>query len=173
MLRTQENQDMSAQIDPRGPRFAATLTTVLLAVVLVTAPSTTATSLLAVQTVLFAIGAAVGVQRTPYAWLFKSLVRPRLGAPTELEDPQPPRFAQAVGLVFAAVALVGYLSGATLLGAIATGFALGAAFLNAAFGFCLGCEVYLLVRRIAPGRQRNNEENNDAGTRPATTEVSA
>ena len=138
------------QIDARGPRFAATLTTVVLAGVLLAAPSTVALVLLAAQTVVFAVGAVAGVQHTPYAWLFKSLVRPRLAPPTATEDPAPPRFAQGIGLVFAAVALVGYLSGATLLGAIATGFALGAAFLNAAFGFCLGCEVYLLVRRIAP-----------------------
>jgi hypothetical protein len=138
------------RIDPRGPRFAATLTTLLLAVVLITAPSPTATALLVVQTALFAAGALGGVQRTPYAWLFKRLVRPRLAPPTELEDAAPPRFAQTVGLVFALVALTGFLTGATPLGLVATGFALAAAFLNAAFGFCLGCEMYLLVRRARP-----------------------
>ncbi|MET0998195.1 MAG: DUF4395 family protein, partial [Marmoricola sp.] len=73
-----------------------------------------------------------------------------LSAPAHLEDPQPPRFAQAVGLVFVVVGLVGYLAGAPLVGAIATGFALAAALLNAVFGFCLGCEIYLLIRRIKP-----------------------
>ncbi|MGZ4438212.1 MAG: DUF4395 domain-containing protein [Nocardioidaceae bacterium] len=136
------------RIDPRGPRFAATLTTVLLAVALVAAPSTLTVVLLAVQTVLFALGAGLGIGRTPYAWAFKTFVRPRLGAPSELEDPEPPRFAQTVGLVFAVVALAGYLTGADLLGAVATGFALAAAFLNAAFGFCLGCELYLLGKRL-------------------------
>ena len=140
------------EIDPRGPRFAATLTTVVLAVALVTAPSHLTVVLLAVQLVVFAIGAVAGVQHTPYSWLFKTFLRPRLSPPTELEDAAPPRFAQGVGLVFAAVALVGYLTGVDLLGAIATGFALAAAFLNGAFGFCLGCEVYLLLRRIAPAR---------------------
>lgn len=144
--------DAVDRVDPRGPRFAATLTTVLLAVVLLTAPSPLATTLLVVQAVLFAAGAFAGVQRTPYAWLFKRLVRPRLGAPTELEDAAPPRFAQGVGLAFALVALAGFLAGATLLGLVATGFALAAAFLNAAFGFCLGCEVYLLGRRVLPHR---------------------
>ena len=138
------------QIDPRGPRFAATLTTLLLAVALVAAPSALTLVLLAVQTVLFALGAGLGIARTPYAWAFKTFVRPRLAAPTELEDPAPPRFAQAVGLAFAVVALAGYLTGATLLGSVATGFALAAAFLNAAFGFCLGCEVYLLAKRARP-----------------------
>ncbi len=143
---------MHTQIDPRGPQFNAMLTSVVLALTLITAPGTTGIVLLAVQTVLFATAVALGVQRTPAAYLFKTLVRPRLAAPTHLEDPQPPRFAQAVGLGFALVGLVGYLSGATLLGAVATGFALAAALLNAVFGFCLGCEMYLLIRRVAPAR---------------------
>ncbi|MCW2782033.1 MAG: hypothetical protein JWR35_2482 [Marmoricola sp.] len=137
-------------IDPRGPQFNAALTSVVLAVTLLTAPGPLGTTLIAVQTALFGIGVALGVQHTPAAYLFKKLVRPRLAAPSHLEDPQPPRFAQAVGLAFAVVALVGYLSGATLVGAIATGFALAAALLNAVFGFCLGCELYLLIRRFAP-----------------------
>ena len=136
-----------AQIDPRGARFAATLTAVVLAVALLAAPSALTVGLLAVQTVVFGIGAASGVQRTPYAWVFRTLVRPRLGPPGDLEDAAPPRFAHSVGLAFALLALAGYLTGADLLGAVATGFALAAAVLNAAFGFCLGCEVYLLVRR--------------------------
>lgn len=140
------------RIDPRGPRFAATLTTLVLAVVLLTAPSPTATVLLVVQAALFAAGALGGIQRTPYAWLFKRLVRPRLGPPGELEDAAPPRFAQTVGLAFALVALTGFLTGFTVLGLVATGFALAAAFLNAAFGFCLGCELYLLVRQALPNR---------------------
>jgi uncharacterized membrane protein YjdF len=135
------------RVDPRGPRVAATLTTVVLAVALVAAPSPLTTVLVAAQAVTFALGAVYGVQRTPYAWLFRTVVRPRLGAPRELEDAAPPRFAQAVGLVFAAVALAGYLSGLDLLGSVAAGLALAAAFLNAAFGLCLGCEVYLLLRR--------------------------
>ena len=143
---------MKSQIDPRGPQFNAMLTSVVLALTLITAPDTIGIVLLAVQTALFATAVVLGVQRTPAAYLFKTLVRPRLAAPAHLEDPQPPRFAQGVGLVFAAVGLVGYLSGATLLGAVATGFALAAALLNAVFGFCLGCEMYLLIRRIAPAR---------------------
>jgi uncharacterized membrane protein YjdF len=139
-----------ATVDPRGARFAAALTTVVLAVALVIAPSAVTVGLLVVQAAVFAVGAAFGVQRTPYAWVFRTLVRPRLGAPRELEDAAPPRFAQTVGLGFAVVALAGYLTGADLLGAVATAFALAAAFLNAAFGFCLGCEVYLLARRVAP-----------------------
>jgi hypothetical protein len=136
-----------ARIDPRGARFAASLTAVVLAVALLAAPSPLTVVLLVLQAAVFATGAAGGVQRTPYSWVFRVLVRPRLGAPGELEDAAPPRFAQTVGLAFTVVAVAGYLLGLDLLGAVATGFALAAAFLNAAFGFCLGCEVYLLARR--------------------------
>jgi hypothetical protein len=134
-------------IDPRGPQFAAAITSVVLIVILVV-PTTAATVLTAVQAVLFALGAGLGVQRTPHSALFKGLIRPRLSAPQELEDPAPPRFAQAVGLVFTIIALIGYLAGVTLLGQIAIGFALVAALLNAVFRFCLGCEMYLLIKRV-------------------------
>ncbi|MFC5909751.1 DUF4395 domain-containing protein [Streptacidiphilus monticola] len=127
-------------VDPRGPRFAAVLTSVVLAVVLVTGSGW----LLLAQALVFALGAA---GRSPYGWLYRRFLRPRLGPPSELEDPAPPRFAQLVGLAFAAVGTVGYLAGLGWLGLLATAFALAAAFLNAAFGFCLGCELYLLFRR--------------------------
>jgi hypothetical protein len=140
---------MTQQIDPRGPQFTAAVTAVVLAVVLVTAPSAFATALLAVQALLFGIGAALGVQRTPHAWVFRKLVRPRLAATEDWEDPAPPRFAQAVGLGFAVVGLVGFGAGVTVLGLVATGFALVAALLNAVFRFCLGCEMYLIIRRLS------------------------
>ena len=139
-------------IDPRGARFAAALTAALLVAVLLLAPSPAAVVLLAVQTGVFAVGALRGVQHTPYAWLFRSAVLPRVGPPAEREDAAPPRFAQAVGLGFAAVGLIGFLVGADLLGTVATGFALAAALLNAVFGFCLGCEMYLLLKRLTGPR---------------------
>ncbi|MFE0380206.1 DUF4395 domain-containing protein [Streptomyces inhibens] len=132
-------------IDVRGPRFGATLTAVVLAAVLISGSG----RLLAFQALVFAIGAVAGVQRSPYAWLFKVAVRPRLSAPTAFEDAAPPRFAQSVGLFFAVVGLAGYFVGPQWLGLAATGCALAAAFLNAAFGYCLGCEMYLLFRRTA------------------------
>lgn len=135
---------MSSTIDPRGPRFGAAVTTVVLAVVLITSSPW----LLAAQAVVFALGATLGVARSPYGWLYRVLVRPRLAPPAHGEDPRPPRFAQGVGLAFALVGLVGYLVGASALGAVAVAFALAAAFLNAAFGFCLGCELYLLGTRL-------------------------
>ena len=145
---TPQQSRSAAGIDPRGPQFAAGLTSLVLIAVLLLAPGPVATVLLAAQAAVFAIGAARGVQHTPYAWLFRTLVRPRLSPPEELEDAAPPRFAQAVGLGFAVVGLVGFLTGLDLLGEIAVGFALLAALLNAIFRFCLGCEVYLLFKRI-------------------------
>jgi heme/copper-type cytochrome/quinol oxidase subunit 4 len=130
-------------IDPRGPRFAAWITTFVLAAVLLTGSGW----LLLAQAVVFALG--IG-GRSPYGLLFKQVVRPRLAAPAELEAEAPTRFAQLVGFAFAVVGTVGYLAGLTVLGQIATAAALAAAFLNAAFGFCLGCEIYLLFKRTTP-----------------------
>jgi hypothetical protein len=132
------------KVDPRGLRFAAGVTTLVLALTLVLNNPWP----LAVQAVVFAISVALGVGASPYGLVFKRLVRPRIGPPKELEDAAPPRFAQLVGLVFAVIGLVGYLAGFTVLGVVATGFALVAAFVNAAVGLCLGCEAYLLIHRI-------------------------
>ncbi|MCG3042434.1 DUF4395 domain-containing protein [Streptomyces fenghuangensis] len=133
------------RVDTRGTRFAAAVTTAVLAAVLVGGSFW----LLAAQALVFAAGAALGVTRSPYGLLFRHLVRPRLGPPAETEDAAPPRFAQTVGLAFALVGLVGYGAGPLWLGMAATACALAAAFLNAAFGYCLGCEMYLVLRRVA------------------------
>ncbi|MDQ6642191.1 MAG: DUF4395 domain-containing protein [Actinomycetota bacterium] len=145
-----QRQASQNQIDPRGPQFGAALTSLVLVAVLLTAPAPVGIALLVVQALLFGVGVAVGVQKGPWALVFRHLVRPRLAPPSHLEDAAPPRFAQGVGLAFAVVALVGYLAGAPVLGAVATGFALAAALLNAIFRFCLGCEMYLLIRRVVP-----------------------
>jgi hypothetical protein len=137
------------EIDPRGPRVGALITTVVLAVVLITGSAW----LLAAQALVFAVGAVFGLRYAPYGFLYRRLIRPRLGPPRELEAEAPPRFAQAVGLVFAIAGVAGYAAGVTWLGVAATATALVAAFLNGVFGFCLGCEMYLLIRRIRPGRQ--------------------
>jgi hypothetical protein len=135
-------------IDPRGPRFTASVTAILLVVALLTPPAVAGT-LVAVQLLFFLSGVLLGVQHTPTGLAFRTLVRPRLSPPGGLEDPRPPRFAQGVGLVFTAVALTGYLTGAILLGQVAVGLALVAALLNAVIGLCLGCELYLLGLRFA------------------------
>jgi hypothetical protein len=106
--------------------------------------------ILGVQAVVFAIGAWRGPRQHPYGLIFQLLVAPRLGPVTEKEPTPPLKFAQLVGLGFAAVGVAGFAAGVPLLGLIFTGFALVAAFLNAAFGICLGCQIYPLVARFRP-----------------------
>lgn len=134
------------QVDVRGPRFAAWLSSLVLVVVLLTGSGW----LLAAQSVVFVVGAALGPRRSPYGALFAGLVAPRLSPPTEREPVAPLRFAQGVGAVFAVVGTVGYLAGVPTLGVVASGFALLAALLNAALGLCLGCQLYPLVARLRP-----------------------
>jgi hypothetical protein len=139
----------SRDIDVRGPRFAAWVTSVVLAVALLTGSGWP----VAVQAVVFAAGAFAGLRYAPYGLLFRLLVAPRLGPVREREPEAPPRFAQLVGLLFALVGTAGYLLGSPVTGAVATGLALVAALLNAATGFCLGCELYLIARRALPTRR--------------------
>jgi len=131
------------EIDPRGPRFGALITMVMFAVVLITGN----VWVLAVQGLCFAIGAFAGLTKTPYGLLYRWLVRPRLGPPKELEAEAPPRFAQAVGLVISIIGIIGYGLGLTPLGIVAAALGLIAAVLNGVFGLCLGCEMYLMIRR--------------------------
>jgi hypothetical protein len=130
---------------------AAAFTSAALALVLVTPPAV-ALGLLVAQTVVFAIGAFINLQASPYAIVFARVIRPRIGPPAELEDSRPPRFAQVVGFVFSVLALIGFALGAPALFYIAVGFALVAALLNASIGLCLGCEMYLAWHRIRPAR---------------------
>jgi hypothetical protein len=146
--RPSSSTSTSRGVDARGPRFGAGVTTAVLAVTLLTIPSTLSLVLLSWQTLVFGLGAVFGIAAQPYGVLFRRVVRPRLAPPTEFEDPAPPRFAQAVGLAFGLVGLVGLVTGADVVAYVAVAFALGAAFLNAAFAFCLGCEVYLLGKRL-------------------------
>ena len=142
-------------VDPRGVRFAAALTTVVLAVVLLTGSGW----LLAAQAAVFALGAFAGPRFAPYAVLFRMLVAPRLGPSARREPAAPVRFSQAVGLGFALVGTVGYLAGLPTLGVVATALALAAAFLNAAFGFCLGCELHTLLLRLT--HRPSNQSSRD------------
>ena len=161
-----ERQNLQRQgIDPRGPRFGAAVTTAVLAAVVLLGPgSGFGALLLAIQVVAFAAGAVLGLQSQPYGWLFRRFVRPLLGAPAELEDPAPPRFAQAVGLVFAVLGALGWLLNSAPLFFVSLGFALAAAFLNAVFGYCLGCEVYLLGRRVSSRTPRNLFQRKQSGS---------
>jgi hypothetical protein len=126
-------------VDPRGQRFAAALTTVVLAVVLLTGSAWLA----AAQAIVFALGAFVGLRYSPYTVLYRVAISPRLAPPTEREATAAVRFAQGLGFVFAALATVGFAAGWTVLGLVTTACALAAAALNATFGICLGCQVYL------------------------------
>ena len=132
------------EIDARGPRFSALLTTVVLAIALVTG----SVWVIALQAVVFAIGAIKGPQFTPYALIYRTLIKPRLKSPLRTEDVRPPQFAQSIGLLFALVALAGAATGTSVVFTAAVAGALAAAFLNAAFDFCLGCQVYLILARL-------------------------
>lgn len=136
------------RIDPRGPRFGAAVTSVLLAATLLLGSSPAGVTLLAIVTALFALGAARGAQGTLQGMAFRRWVQPRLTPPPHLEDARPPQFAQVVGLLVTGTGLL--LAAAGVPGAVlvAAAIALAAAFANAAFGFCLGCEMYLLARRM-------------------------
>jgi hypothetical protein len=136
-------------IDARGPRFSATITAIVLATALVTHN----VWVLIAQGLVFLIGATRGPQFTPYGLIFKNLVKPRLKKEAPTEDVRPPKFAQAVGLLFALVGIFGALADRLVIFSVATAFALGAAFLNAAFNYCLGCEMYLLLVRTTTRRK--------------------
>jgi Ca2+/Na+ antiporter len=148
-MSTNTNTRAPDQVDVRGPRFAAWVTTVVIVATLVVSAlsEVAAAVILGLQAVVFAVGAWRGPRQHPYGLIFQHLVAPRLGPVTEKEPVPPLKFAQLVGLVFAIVGVIGFAAGAPLLGLIATGFALVAAFLNAAFGICLGCQIYPLVAR--------------------------
>ena len=151
----------SPGIDPRGPRFSAGITAVLLLVTIglnLAGLTLASVILFAVITAIFAWGAFAGVQRHPYGLLFKKLIRPRLAAPTELEDPVPPTFAQGIGFVITLIGLVLGLLSVPYAIVVAAGLAFIAAFLNSVFGYCVGCQIYLLlVRAGILGRKRTDK----------------
>ena len=135
-------------IDPRGSRFAAWVSSGVLAAVLITSSAW----LLAAQALVFALGAFAGLRWHPYGALYRALVAPRLGPPAEWENPAPVRFAQGMGFVMATAGALGYATGFTTPGLVLTALTLGAAFLQAAFGFCLGCQIYLRLPAKLRGR---------------------
>lgn len=138
------------QVDVRGPRFAAWVTTAVIIAVLAvsTVSSVAAAVLLGLQGVVFAIGAVGGPRAHPYGRIFATFVAPRRGPVTEKEPVAPLKFAQFVGFLFAVVGTIAFAVGLDIVGLVATAFALVAAFLNAAFGICLGCQLYPLVARL-------------------------
>ena len=140
-----------AQIDPRGHRFNAVPTALVIAVAIVTLQPfpVVATTLVVFQLAVFVIGGFHNLSASPYAQFFKRVIRPRIGPPAEWEDSAPPAFSQVVGSVFLAGALVALLvPGGTAAAYVALSLALVAALLNATVGLCLGCELYLLLQRL-------------------------
>ena len=143
MTQVSDLKKVTTVLDARGPRFGAAITTVVFAAALATHNAW----FVVAQAAVFAIGAFKGPQFTPYAYIYKFAVKPFLKGEVPTEDVRPPQFAQSVGLLFALVAIAGGLFGIEALVVGAVAMALGAAFLNAAFNFCLGCEIYLLLLR--------------------------
>mgnify|MGYP000898904275 CR=1 FL=1 len=155
-----------ALIDPRGARFTASVTAMLLLVDVAlglvggVAPTFAeravqpAFLLLVALAAVFVWSAAAGVARNPWSVLFRRAIRPRLAPPAELEDAAPPTFAQGVGALVTVAGVVLHLAGVPygLVGAAAAAFV--AAFLNAAFSYCLGCQLYLLLVRAGVIRKR-------------------
>jgi hypothetical protein len=131
-------------IDARGPRYSAAITTTVLALALITESN----YLIGFQFAVFLSAVIFGLRRSIYGLIYRNLIQPRLSGPVPSENEAAPRFAQLIGALFAFVALLGGVTGNTGVFLIATSFALGAAFLNAAFGFCLGCQVYLRLVRV-------------------------
>jgi hypothetical protein len=131
-------------IDARGPRYSAGITTAVLALALITKSN----YLIGFQFAVFLSAVLFGLRKSIYGLVYRNLIQPRLSGPIPSENEAAPRFAQLIGALFAFVALLGGITGNTAIFLIATSFALVAAFLNAAFGFCLGCQMYLLLVRI-------------------------
>lgn len=139
-------------IDPRGPRFGAAITSGLLLIVVYLGLDETSQHsafwLLLVISVLFLVGATLGPTRHPYGLIYKKYVQPRIEKPTELEEPRPVRFAQVVGLLVTFTGLLVHIAGLPFGLVIAAAVAFVAAFLNAAFAYCLGCQLYLVLKRF-------------------------
>ena len=135
------------RIDPRGYRFGALVTFAIALAALLFGANTVGLIVMAVLTAMFLPGATVGPQVTVQSFLFRTLIRPRLGAPTETESFRPPRFAQQMGLAMSAAALILGLAGVDAGYFVFAALVTVASFLNGVFGFCAGCEIYLAFKR--------------------------
>jgi hypothetical protein len=139
-------------IDPRGPRFGAAISAVLMVLViyfsLAAETINLAFGIMIFAVTMFSIGTAVGPAKHPYSYIFKYLVRPSLKPPTALENATPVHFAQFVGLLVTGTGLVLHLLGVAYALPVAAAAAFTAAFLNAVFAYCLGCQMYLGLKRL-------------------------
>ena len=136
------------QIDPRGYRFGALVTFAVVLTALLIGAGTAGVIVMALLTAMFVSGATIGPQATVQSWLFKRLIRPRIGPPSETESFRPPRFAQQMGLFMAGAGLVFGIAGAAPGFYVFASLVAIASFLNGVFEFCAGCEIYLLFKRV-------------------------
>jgi hypothetical protein len=127
-------------IDPRGHRFGAGLSALLL----VAAYLTDSVWLVAVALASIGTSAAFGLRYSIYGAIWRRIVRlARLGR-VEPEHEYPPRFAQVLGSTALVLSLTMFAFGVSPLGWL---FALAVAALQgllAATGYCLGCRLYFL-----------------------------
>lgn len=133
-----------AGIDPRGPRTNQAVLAVGLAVGFVLGWWPVAP----IFAVILGLGVAFGPQWNPVLVGYRHLLAPRLGPPSELEDPRPPRFAAAVGVAFLVAATAAFVLGATTLGWVLALVVAALAALAATTGICVGCEMYLAAARL-------------------------
>ena len=105
-----------------------------------------------------------GPTLSPLGRFAVDLAAPRLGSPRFTAGP-PKRFAQGIGVVFSVSASLLWLAGAPTAARVVAGALATAAFLEAAFGFCLGCRIFALLMRIGVIPQDVCEECNDLSLR--------
>lgn len=139
------------QIDVRGPRFGAAITSTVLATALLV-QGTLGTALVVWQWAMFAIAAVFGLRHSVYGNLFRALKRRfDLGPPPATEPEAGPRFAQACGLAVLTVALAALALGAPTVAWVAVGTVLALSLLLATVDVCIGCLLYgVIVRMPAP-----------------------
>lgn len=130
-------------IDPRGPR----VNQAVLAVALAAGFALDWRPVVPLFAAVLALGAALGPRWGPVLRVYSEVIRPRLGPPPHLEDPRPPRFASAVGVLFLVAAGAAFLAGAPGLGWALALVVAALAALAATTGLCVGCEIWLVVAR--------------------------
>ena len=154
------------RVDSRAPRWVGGFTFVLavatlLIALLVPLESSLAGRVLSPEWILFlvlwlsfGIGTIWGNGRHPFAALYRVAIQPRLATPIPTEDARPPRFALGIGFALTTIGLILHLVGVPYGLVVTAALVVIASFLQAFVGYCLGCQVYLLLIRgglIKPG----------------------
>jgi hypothetical protein len=149
LLRTQEDPlERPAQVDSAVPRAKAAFHFLLPAIAFLVGPPA-AQYILLVTGLIMAASVLGGPKLSLFGQLFKA-VRPTLGiGPGNKEAVAPHRFAEALGAVCLLAAAALYFAGANLPAQILTLMVVALALLNAAAGICVGCQMYLLLKRFS------------------------